>query len=415
MIGQSRGGTLARALAAGHPESVTRLGHARLACTRSAGRLALCAAHRAVLRPARRPRGAGCLLERVPGRRLLRRVPVPARSPARPGPADTRRLLAQRRDRGLAGVPRSRRALRRGRREATAGWRSTPASTESSRTCSTGRRRRHPGDERPGRDVPPRRERRHADAHRRRQHLRGTAATLRGAAGDGRGQASPDPALPPEGALRPAGHRRAGLDRRSALQPRLPPAPQRRALRRAPRSSCAPIAARVFSQHLDRSKPLWEIWMVEGLEDGRWALLSKVHHCMVDGVAATDLMSVMFGESPEPTNGEVWQPEPEPSGLDRSPTAPGIGCAIRRRRFASRCGPRPRRSGDAGAARAMAAAVPAMRPATSSLTGPIGPHRVWSWAKVPLRRRQGGAGGTRRHGQRRGADADHERLPRAAR
>ena len=75
-------------------------------------------------------------------------------------------------------------------------------------------------------------------------------------------------------------------------------------------------AARVFSQHLDRYKPLWEIWMVEGLEDGRWALLSKVHHCMVDGVAATDMMSLMFGESPEPTNGEVWQPEPEPSGLD---------------------------------------------------------------------------------------------------
>jgi len=56
------------------------------------------------------------------------------------------------------------------------------------------------------------------------------------------------------------------------------------------------MAARVFSQHLDRARPLWEIWMVEGLSEGRWALLSKVHHCMVDGVAATDLMSVMFDD-----------------------------------------------------------------------------------------------------------------------
>ena len=57
------------------------------------------------------------------------------------------------------------------------------------------------------------------------------------------------------------------------------------------------MASRVFSQHLDRDKPLWELWAVEGLEDGRWALLSKVHHCMVDGVAATDLMSVMFSDT----------------------------------------------------------------------------------------------------------------------
>ena len=57
-------------------------------------------------------------------------------------------------------------------------------------------------------------------------------------------------------------------------------------------------AARIFAQHLDRRKPLWEIWMVEGLGDNRWALLSKVHHCMVDGVSATDLMTVMFDDVP---------------------------------------------------------------------------------------------------------------------
>jgi diacylglycerol O-acyltransferase / wax synthase len=55
-------------------------------------------------------------------------------------------------------------------------------------------------------------------------------------------------------------------------------------------------AARIFAQHLDRNKPLWEIWMVEGLSESRWALLSKVHHCMVDGVSATDLMSARHSQ-----------------------------------------------------------------------------------------------------------------------
>ncbi len=157
-------------------------------------------------------------------------------------------------------------------------------------------------------------------------------------------------------------------------------------------------AARVFSQHLDRSKPLWEIWMVQGLEDERWALLSKVHHCMVDGVAATDMMSLMFGESPEPSNGEVWLPEPEPSGLEL------IAYSARHRvrdpaaqlRFALRA-PSEVLQALAGGARALAAAAPAMRPATSSLTGAIGPHRVWSWANVPLakvKEVRSGLGGT---------------------
>src|SRR2546421_7153073 len=76
------------------------------------------------------------------------------------------------------------------------------------------------------------------------------------------------------------------------------------------------MAARVFSQHLDRDKPLWEMWMVEGLSEGRWALLSKVHHCMVDGVAATDLMSLMFDDRVKTESGGGWQPAPEPRGAE---------------------------------------------------------------------------------------------------
>src|ERR671928_1160803 len=54
------------------------------------------------------------------------------------------------------------------------------------------------------------------------------------------------------------------------------------------------LAARVVSQQLDRSKPLWETWLVEGLEDNRFALISKTHHALVDGVSGVDLATVLF-------------------------------------------------------------------------------------------------------------------------
>ena len=59
------------------------------------------------------------------------------------------------------------------------------------------------------------------------------------------------------------------------------------------------LAGRVFAQNLDRSKPLWELWIVDGLEKGNWALISKVHHCMVDGVSATDLLTVLLDREPQ--------------------------------------------------------------------------------------------------------------------
>jgi diacylglycerol O-acyltransferase / wax synthase len=145
------------------------------------------------------------------------------------------------------------------------------------------------------------------------------------------------------------------------------------------------MAARVFSQHLDRARPLWELWMVEGLAQRRWALLSKVHHCMVDGVAATDLMSVMFDDASRTAAPSHWYPEPEPSSLEllvRGAAGRVLDPATHAR-GAVRAGPEFVRTA-ADTARAIAAAVPSLLPRTSSLTGPIGPHRVWSWAKVSL-------------------------------
>jgi diacylglycerol O-acyltransferase / wax synthase len=148
------------------------------------------------------------------------------------------------------------------------------------------------------------------------------------------------------------------------------------------------MASRVFSQHLDRNKPLWEMWAVEGLEGGRWALLSKVHHCMVDGVAATDLMSVMFSDTTTVAPARRWSAPPEPSGLEilirtiaRRATPAGQIDGIRRALGA----PRETARSLAEIVRATAAATPSMRPVgASSLTGPIGPHRRWSWAEARL-------------------------------
>src|SRR5437763_2946159 len=78
------------------------------------------------------------------------------------------------------------------------------------------------------------------------------------------------------------------------------------------------LAGRVLGQRLDMAKPLWEVWLVEGLADNRWAIISKVHHCMVDGVAGTDLMQLMFDVDPEAKHEAPrdWTPQHTPSGLE---------------------------------------------------------------------------------------------------
>jgi diacylglycerol O-acyltransferase / wax synthase len=80
------------------------------------------------------------------------------------------------------------------------------------------------------------------------------------------------------------------------------------------------LAGRIFSQRLDRSKPLWETWLVQGLEGNRFALISKTHHALVDGVSGVDISTVLFDLDPvprsQPDEEGGWTPTPEPSDTD---------------------------------------------------------------------------------------------------
>ncbi len=148
-------------------------------------------------------------------------------------------------------------------------------------------------------------------------------------------------------------------------------------------------AARIFAQHLDRGKPLWEIWMVEALSKNRWALLSKVHHCMVDGVSATDLMSIMFEDDTAPAVSDAWSPSPEPNDVElvlRTLTRRAVDPSEQLRSLrATLRAPRASLAQARDLVNGMSSAARVMRPlGSSSLTGPVGPHRTWTWAHVRL-------------------------------
>ncbi len=166
----------------------------------------------------------------------------------------------------------------------------------------------------------------------------------------------------------------------------------------------AALIGRVMTARMDRSHPLWEYWLVEGLAGGRWALVSKVHHCMVDGVSGTDLYRVVLDATPEPrpVPPDTWRPHPEP------PTAALTASAL----LALALNPVTQLRAVAGALRdplrlargardALRGAVAlstALRPArASSLSGPLSAHRVFAFSRgtvADVRAVRHAAGGT---------------------
>jgi WS/DGAT/MGAT family acyltransferase len=148
------------------------------------------------------------------------------------------------------------------------------------------------------------------------------------------------------------------------------------------------LIGRVMSQMLDRTKPLWEMWVVEGLEDGHWALISKTHHAMVDGVSGTDLLAVMLDSAPDPER---------PVAPEWNPVAPVSNTRLLAETLGERVlspyelvrgarrivrAPRSFASEVAATAKGVTSmAGVAVPKAASSLNGAIGPHRRYSWAR----------------------------------
>ena len=151
------------------------------------------------------------------------------------------------------------------------------------------------------------------------------------------------------------------------------------------------LVGRVMSQQLDRSKPLWELWMVDGLGDNRWGLLAKTHHSIVDGVSGTELLTVLLDTSPNPAPhvDDAWRPEPAPSPLTLAADAIATMARspyeqFRALRAASRV-PRQAAAQLGEIAKGMAALAGLVpRTPVSSLNGPIGPHRRYGWASTTV-------------------------------
>jgi diacylglycerol O-acyltransferase len=165
----------------------------------------------------------------------------------------------------------------------------------------------------------------------------------------------------------------------------LPPPGSEQQLRR--------LAARIFSQRLDRSKPLWELWLVEGLSGGRFAVVGKTHHCYVDGVSGVDITTVLYdvGHEPDPSRAESepWQPDPEPSDaellaetlVERAMSPREV---VRGARWMLRG---PRRALDKiteAVAAAGSFALAGLDAPRSPLNVEIGPHRRFTWVRASL-------------------------------
>jgi diacylglycerol O-acyltransferase len=149
------------------------------------------------------------------------------------------------------------------------------------------------------------------------------------------------------------------------------------------------LAARIFSQQLDRTKPLWELWLVEGLDGDRFAVVGKSHHALVDGISGVDITTVLFDLEEEPDDPPVrppkWAPRPEPTDLEllrdawrERATSPreivrGVRAALR--------GPRQvlRGLADTGKMLEVATAAP-----STPFNVEIGPHRRLAFVRGDL-------------------------------
>lgn len=148
---------------------------------------------------------------------------------------------------------------------------------------------------------------------------------------------------------------------------------------------CA-LVARVMGQRLDRDRPLWENWVVEGLAGGRWAVLTKLHHCLADGISGAQLLAALFAATPRPIGEPDWQPQPRPAtgALVRDAAGDLVANSLRLLGHAVQ-DPKAvaRRVADtvAGLSRMATVLVPA---SPSSLCGTVGRSRRYAVARASL-------------------------------
>jgi diacylglycerol O-acyltransferase len=152
------------------------------------------------------------------------------------------------------------------------------------------------------------------------------------------------------------------------------------------------VISELMSHELDRRRPLWEAWMVEGLAGGRWALISKVHHCMVDGISGADLMAAILDADANAhvSAREPWTPRREPSGAALAASALGRVVVAPLGAVAS-WGRRPpavrrtvERAGQVLTGLGGLSRLLVTRPRPVAMAGPIGPRRRWVVARCPL-------------------------------
>lgn len=164
------------------------------------------------------------------------------------------------------------------------------------------------------------------------------------------------------------------------------------------------LVGRVMSAQLDRARPLWEIWIVEGSGDGSWAMVSKLHHAMVDGVSGSSLITVLMDEQRDVPRAEPvpWTPAPEPRGVEliAGALADRARWPLREARAVAGVVRDPTGFGQLAAQtlQGLAAYAGIARPPeATTLNGPIGPHRHWDWAQARLtdvKEIRGALGGT---------------------
>ncbi len=157
------------------------------------------------------------------------------------------------------------------------------------------------------------------------------------------------------------------------------------------RAEIGRLMSRVMSQRMNRERPLWEYWFCEGLADGRWALLSKLHHSLVDGISGTDLYQLVLDttRTPRAPVPDTWHPDAPPSTLSLTTRAVwelAASPVLAARAMAGAVAtPRMLAHRSVETARGLLTMTGALRPVQStSLTGPLEGSRRYTWADVSL-------------------------------